>query len=91
MSKKPNITGRDGPVIAKALAYAIEAIGRLPDRWQEKSDREDMLKLLNAVSGDIGDMFRFAARYRLDRGMNDEDHLVLGSGAVIPLNKDFAD
>jgi hypothetical protein len=40
------ITGRDGYVIAKALAYAIQAIDDLPGHWQEKGDQADMIRLL---------------------------------------------
>jgi hypothetical protein len=45
MSNK-NITGRDGYIMLKALAYAIETIDRLPEPWQEASDCEDMNRLL---------------------------------------------
>jgi hypothetical protein len=48
MTKQTNITGRDHSTICKALAYAIVAIERLPDEWQEWSDKEDMGKLLEA-------------------------------------------
>jgi hypothetical protein len=44
-----SITGRDGYIIAKALAYAIEAIGALPGEYQERSDREDMKAILSFV------------------------------------------
>jgi hypothetical protein len=44
-----NITGRDGHVIRKALAYAIASIDSLPERRQEFSDRSDMLVLLLAL------------------------------------------
>jgi hypothetical protein len=43
-----NVTGRDGYIIAKALAYAISAIEALPPRWQEWSDCEDMKAILRA-------------------------------------------
>lgn len=44
-----DVTGRDRHIITKALAYAIEAIDALPDRWQEKGDKADMKKLLEAM------------------------------------------
>jgi hypothetical protein len=61
------ITGRDGYIIAKALAYAIEAIGRLPEEAQEASDREDMIALLNHHSPKDADRERKAARAHLTR------------------------
>lgn len=58
-----NITGRDTDVVRKALAYAIEAIDRLPQRWQESSDRDDMVMLLEAL-GDA-ELHRYDARLHL--------------------------
>lgn len=51
---KPNesVTGRDGYIIAKALAYAFSTIERLPPRWQERSDMEDMKKMFENVCPD---------------------------------------
>jgi hypothetical protein len=34
--------------MTQALAYAVEAIDRLPPSWQEASDRDDMATLLEA-------------------------------------------
>jgi hypothetical protein len=45
-TEQKSITGRDGYIMCKALAYAIETIERLPTRWQEWSDKEDMKALL---------------------------------------------
>jgi hypothetical protein len=45
------ITGRDGYIMMKALAYAIEAIESLPMRWQEVNDKDDMKLLLDAYAG----------------------------------------
>jgi hypothetical protein len=42
----PDVTGRDNYIIAKALAYAIQAIDDLPTHWQEKGDQDDMKRLL---------------------------------------------
>ncbi|MCP3399192.1 hypothetical protein [Bradyrhizobium sp. CCGB20] len=58
-----NITGRDDHIIRKALPYAIETIDRLPSRWREESDREDMTTLLG-VYGDA-DAHRLNARQHL--------------------------
>jgi hypothetical protein len=44
-----NVTGRDGFIMAKALAYAITTIDRLPRVRQEGSDRDDMRDLLCAM------------------------------------------
>jgi hypothetical protein len=62
-----DITGRDNYIIGSALAYAIECINRLPDEWQEKSDKDDMEKLLIAILGeDFAGTFREAARDRIE-------------------------
>jgi hypothetical protein len=42
------VTDHDDEIIMKALAYAIEAIERLPPRWRRTSDQEDMIRLLEA-------------------------------------------
>ena len=44
-----NVTGRDGYIITKALAYAIEAISSLPAAWQENGDQNDMKRLLESL------------------------------------------
>jgi hypothetical protein len=61
-----SVTGRDRYIIVNALAYAIEAIDRLPQRWQERSDQKDMIALLDAMS-DQPDFFRIGARGHLQR------------------------
>ncbi len=43
----PSITGRDGYIELQALAYAITAIGMLPEAFQEKSNRRDMQQILD--------------------------------------------
>lgn len=40
------VTGRDGYILAKALAYAINTIDGLPICQQEGSDRDDMMAIL---------------------------------------------
>jgi hypothetical protein len=61
-----SVTGRDNYIIMNALAYAIEAIDRLPQRWQEWSDQKDMIALLDAMS-DQPDFYRIGARGHLQR------------------------
>jgi hypothetical protein len=65
-TNQDNITGRDGFIIRKALAYAIEAIESLPKCWQERSDTDEMIQLLNAATADP-DYFRIVARSHLER------------------------
>jgi hypothetical protein len=48
MAMAKSITGRDGYILCQALCYAIETIKRLPDRWQEASNAEDMQRILDA-------------------------------------------
>jgi hypothetical protein len=68
-----SVTGRDGSILVKALAYAIEAIDRLPQQWQEWSDQREMIALLNAMS-DQPDFFRIGARgHLLRRGTTMQD------------------
>ena len=63
-----SVTGHDEHIMMNALAYAIEAIDRLPKRWQEGSDQEDMIALLNAMSN-LANFYRVGARgHLLQRG-----------------------
>ncbi len=48
----PGVTGRDGYIIGKALAYAIATIDGLPEGQQERSDRDDMVAVLLAMYPD---------------------------------------
>jgi hypothetical protein len=41
-----NITGRDGTIIAEALATALAALKRLPDEYRPQSNMWDMERLL---------------------------------------------
>jgi hypothetical protein len=61
-----NVTGRDGYIARKALAYAIETISHLPERWQERSDLEDMVALLEATTPD-SECLRIVARSHIER------------------------
>jgi hypothetical protein len=63
-----NITGRDGFIIARALAYAIEAIDRLPQERRAMSDRDDMEQILSSMyphSAATAKLFRIEARHTL--------------------------
>jgi len=62
------ITAREHYVTCLAYAYAIEAIERLPKRWQEWSDKEDMVVLLNKMTtkGLPATFFREEARRHMD-------------------------
>ena len=83
MSKRRNkntealagVTGRDGYIFCKALAYAIEAIDRLPPEWQQADEQRDMVALFNWVtSADRQDNLRLIARAHLERrGFNTID------------------
>lgn len=42
-----SVTGRDGYLVLQALAYAIATIDELPVDRQERSNREQMLQLLD--------------------------------------------
>jgi hypothetical protein len=67
-TKRSGVTGRDGYVIATALAYAIEAIEALPEEWQEWSDLQDMKRLREALfSEQIRDLTAQSARRHLNR------------------------
>jgi hypothetical protein len=48
----PNITGRDSYLITKALFYTVHFIDGLPEQYQARSDRSDMLKILRTTLGD---------------------------------------
>jgi hypothetical protein len=89
-----SITGRDDYIIVKALAYDIEAIGRLSDPWQEASDRDDMLRLLLAMTKNEfhADCYRLDALGHLEcRGNTIRDgYLVVARhqpGVVVPLTQ----
>jgi hypothetical protein len=66
-SKSQSIAGRDGYVMAQALAYAIEAIEHLPDKWQEWSNKEDMKLLLNTLHPGMAENLRIAARGHIEQ------------------------
>jgi hypothetical protein len=47
MTTKEDITGRDGLIIAQALAIAIAVQDALPEHLRQRSNREDMKTLLD--------------------------------------------
>jgi hypothetical protein len=62
------VTGRDAYIVRKALAYAIEAINRLPPEWRQADEQEDMLTLFDAVAKpDEQAELRLTARAHLER------------------------
>jgi hypothetical protein len=61
-----SVTGRDRYIMMNALAYAIEAISRLPEQWQERSDQTDMIALLDAMTAEA-DFYRIGARGHLQQ------------------------
>jgi predicted metal-dependent hydrolase len=73
-----SITGRDGYIMAQALAYAIEAIEHLPDDWQEWSNKEDMKLLLNNRWKVMAKNLRIGARGHLEQ---------IGFGAAMEKSK----
>jgi hypothetical protein len=62
-----SVTGRDQYIVAMALALAIEAIDRLPEKWRSYSDRDDMALLLEALQPGGAKAFRLLARATLQR------------------------
>ena len=44
-----DVTGRDRYILIKALVYAIAAIDNRPASQQERSDRDDMARLLASL------------------------------------------
>lgn len=64
------VTGRDSYIVAKALAYAIEAIEALPPEWQEGGDQGDIKKLLDRMVSEDADLAEVqrSARNHLTRG-----------------------
>jgi hypothetical protein len=61
--KEESITGRDGYIVAKALAYAITTIERSPEKWQEFSDMEDMKLIFDHNFGPLSMVFVNAKRH----------------------------
>jgi hypothetical protein len=83
------ITGRDRLIIAKALAYAVIAIERLPEEWRAASDLNDMKTLLNSFSPKLVQTLMITARSHLERRGLDPDSSELKladrNGDVVPI------
>ncbi len=62
MTEKPSVTGRDGLIVAKALAYATAFMDSLPEEKLERSNRDDMVPLLHAAVSDPVQRERLARR-----------------------------
>jgi hypothetical protein len=72
-----NITERNDLIIAMALAYAIEAVNRLPEEWREVRwftpdgdavDQRDMERMLISLRGgaEAANALRFEARRHIE-------------------------
>jgi hypothetical protein len=84
-----DITGRDNMILADALAYALEALNRLPEKWQPASDMLDMEVLLAFHAGRAWASSRIMARAVLSqRGLTLDENGELAvkspEGVVIP-------
>jgi hypothetical protein len=63
------VTGRDGHIIAKALAYAIAAIDAIPEeRMIDVSDRDDMVAIFYALCPDPADREYYARGVEIATG-----------------------
>ena len=69
MPGKPSVTGRDGLIVAKALAYAIAFMDSLPEEKLERSDRDDMVALLHAAVSDPDQRERLARGVEVHTGV----------------------
>jgi hypothetical protein len=65
-----NVTGRDAFIVAQALAYAAEAIDRLPLERRQQSHRADMLRLLHHIAPDDAANYFRAEAYRVIGGID---------------------
>ena len=77
--QKTSITGRDGFIMAQALAYASEMLKHLGLPHDEPSNRADMDALLDAMGGDF-DHYRASARAKLHR---DPECYMMGENGVL--------
>jgi hypothetical protein len=77
-----SITGRDGYIVAQALAYAILVIESLSKEWQESSNCQDMKAIFEArVDEPMRAILTESARFHLfnDRsGFRGISHLFRG-------------
>lgn len=68
MTEKRSVTGRDGYIMAKALAYPIACIDGLPEVQQEVSNRRDMVALPYAAVPDPVERERLARSVEVHTG-----------------------
>jgi hypothetical protein len=93
--QKTSITGRDGYIIAQALAYASEMLKHLGDPHDEPSNRADMDAILDAM-GANADMQRAYARAKLHRDpqcfvVNEDGSWTPKYPAVAEAEEEYAD
>ncbi|WP_270934416.1 hypothetical protein [Falsiroseomonas oryzae] len=80
MMRADELTGRDGYIIAQALATTYALIGTLPERCREESNRHDIALLLRAMLGPDWKLKAHHLRHVLSEGE-------WGSGKA-PLHRD---
>ena len=73
-SRPGGVTGRDGYLMAQALAYTITIIALLPSHWQEWSNAQDMEAILAAYCDERG------VKHHLE---NAQRHLEGGIGEIL--------
>jgi hypothetical protein len=65
---KRRIKSTDEPLVARALALAIEAVARLPPNWQTRTDKTAMIAMLHHITAPgQADKLRLLARARLEQ------------------------
>jgi len=69
--EKESVTGRDGYILCKALAYAINVIERLPETRQEWSDCQDMKLILATLNPTLAKIGTRSAQEHLDGGLGE--------------------
>ena len=94
-NQKTSITGRDGYIIAQALAYASEMLKHLGNPHDEPSNRADMDAILDAM-GVNADMQRAYARAKLHRDpecfvVNEDGSWTPKYPAVAEAEEEYAD
>jgi hypothetical protein len=65
---------RGNLIVAKALAYAIDAIDSLPPEKQERSDRNDMCHVLTTVFGQWTDIVKQSVEHHTGRTLDLTDY-----------------
>ena len=79
----------DQLTFAKALAYAIVAIERLPEKWQAFDDLAEMKALLDRCDPKLVQVFMISARSHLERreldSNSEELKLVDRDADIVPI------